>query len=391
MITIPTISQLTTSILTDLQAAYGAPIPTFTKNVLRIQALVQAAKLKIYYLAIGSIQKNIFVDTADPVSAGGTLERFGFVKLGRNPFPARAGQYVCLVSGTIGATIAANTTFKSDDNSTSPGMLFILDNNYTLVGSDRITLRALTPGQISKLTPYDTLTSTAPIANVNSSVAVIGSFIDPLDAESIEDYRQSAIEAYRLEPQGGAATDYRIWAKDAQGVANSYPYAKSGANNEINLYVEATIADSTDGKGTPSASLLTAVESVVEFDPDTTKPLSERGRRPLGVFQVHYLAITPLNIDITISGFSGVTADQKTLILNAITQALSQVRPFISASDILSERNDTFSINNIISIILAAIPGAIFTSVSLSVASVGVSSYQFQNGDIPYLNSITYA
>jgi hypothetical protein len=391
MITIPTLSQLTSSILSDLQAAYGASIPAFTKNMLRVQALVQAAKLKIFYLAIGSLQKNIFVDTADPVASGGTLERFGFVKLGRNPFPARSGQYVCLVSGTVGAVIAANTTFKSDDNSTSPGMLFVIDNNYTLVGSDRITLRALTAGQISKLTPYDTLTATAPIGNVNSSVIVIGSFIDPADAENIEDYRQSAIEAYRLEPQGGAATDYRIWAKDAQGVQNTYPYAKSGANNEINLYVEATIADSTDGKGTPSAGLLSDVEDVVEFDPDTTKPLSERGRRPLGVFQVHYLPITPKNIDIGISGFSGVTAEQQATILEAMTQALSNVRPYIAASDILSEKNDIFSTNNIISIILSAVPGAIFSSVSLSVASVGVSSYQFQNGDIPFLNTIIYS
>lgn len=391
MITIPTLSQLRTAIISDMEAAYGASIPNFTKSVLWALASVQAAKLKIYYLAIANLQKNIFVDTADPVSSGGTLERFGFIKLGRYPFPAQAGQYVCSITGGAGAIIAANTTFKSDDTSTNPGVLFVLDVAYTLVsGSNSITLRALTAGETGKLNINDTLTATAPIANVGSTATVLGAFIEPLNPEDAESYRQKAIEAYQLEPQGGAATDYRLWAFDAQGVQNTYPYAKSDAANEINLYVEATIADSSDGKGSAGNLLLSAVESVVEFDPDTSKPINDRGRRPLGVFLIHYLSVTPQNIDIQISTFVGITDDIKASILNALTIRINKIRPFVGAADVLADKDDILDVNQIISTILLAVPGSSFGSVTFNVSGVPYSSYQFVLGYIPWLNSITY-
>lgn len=391
MKTIPTLTELYNQIIADLETAYGGTLPTFGKNFLRAQAVAQAGKMKLFYLMLANLQKNIFVDTADEETLGGTLERFGRVKLNRNPFPATAGQYIVQVTGSVGASITSSTTFKSNDDSSSPGMLFVLDNTHVLISNpDTITLRALTPGLDAKLSIGDGLTATSPMVNVNSPVTVVSESVQPLAAEDIEEYRQKALDAYRLEPQGGAASDYRLWAADAQGVEQSYPYAKTGAANEINLYVEATTADSIDGHGAPSAGLLLAVEAVVELDPDTTKPLSERGRRPLGVFQVHYLAVTPKKVDIQITSFSGITTDIQTLISQAVTEALSRVRPFVAGADILSQKNDIFSINSIISIILEARPGSIFGAVQLTVAGVIESSHTFVNGDIPYLGAITY-
>jgi uncharacterized phage protein gp47/JayE len=391
MITIPTIAQLRTAILADLSAQYGSGIPTFGKNFLRAIAYAQAARLKLYYLAIASLQKNIFIDTADPEALGGTLERFGRIKLNRNPFPAQAAQYEIQVTGSIGATIAASTTFKSDDDSANPGVLYVLDNTYVLVSTtDSIVVRALTPGLDGQLSIADTLTATAPIAGVNSAAAVLMEEVEPLAAEDLEAYRTKGIEAYRLEPQGGAPGDYRLWALDAQGVQQTYPYAKSGVTGEVNLFVEATIADSTDSKGTPSAGLLSDVEDVVEFDPDTTKPIDERGRRPLGAFMVHYLPVTPLDIDISITGFVGLTTDIQDAILSALTDSLTSVRPFIAGADVLTNKNDIFSVNSIISIVLQAVPGAQFTSVTMTVDGSPETTYTFDQGFIPYLNSITY-
>lgn len=391
MITIPTIQQLYTSILSDLEAEMGANVPLFGKNFLRAFAAVQASKLWLKYKAIAFLQKNIFIDTADRESTGGTLERFGRVKLGRNPFPATAGQYLVQVTGQIGATIKANSTFKSNDDSQSPGKLFVLDNQYILVtGTDSITLRALEAGLDSKLSVSDELTATAPIANVNSIVVVLSESVEPLAAEDIEEYRRKGMDAYKLEPQGGAGSDYRLWAADAQGVQQSYPFAKTGFANEINLFVEATIADSIDGKGTPSGAILTEVESVVELDPDVTQPISARGRRPLGVFQVHYLPITPKNVDIDIVSFDGITPEIETLIFNAIKEATDDIRPFVSSVDILEEKNDILDKNKLIAIILNARPGSIFTDIILKIDGVPMSTYTFLNGNIPYLNSVNY-
>ena len=391
MITIPTLKQIYDDSISKIESEFGITIPTFGKNVFRSLSSVQAAKLKLYYLLLAKVQKNIFVDTAEPVAMGGTLERFGIVKLGRSPFPAVAGEYTVTVTGTIGATISAQTTFKSDDTSSNPGYLFILDSDYTLTSSsDSITLRALTAGQISELAVSDTLTSTAPIANVNKVGTISAISTEPRDAESIEVYRQRAIEAYRLEPQGGAVTDYRLWASDAQGVANSYPYAVAGNDGVINLYVEATVADSVAGKGVPTASILSDVEDVVELDPDTTLPINERGRRPLGVFQVNYLPITVVEVEITITGGS-YTSEQETAVTAALTEAINLIRPFIAGADILSNKNDILDRNKTVFIIQSTVPSVTFTGVTLEFDTVSLSTYLFDNGEIPYLASVTYA
>lgn len=393
MITIPTLKELYDGILADLETEFNVTIPVFGKNFLRIMAAVQAGKLKLYYLAIGNIQKNIFADTADAESKGGTLERWGRIKLGRNPFPATAGQYTIEITGEIGATIAASTTFKSDDTATNPGKLYVLDSLYTLIAeTDSITVRALEAGLDSQLEIGDTVTATAPIANVESQGTVTVETVEPIAAEEIEEYRRKVLAAFRLETQGGAATDYRIWAADAQGVQQVYPYAKSGAANEINLYVEATVADSYDGDGVPTQAILDEVEDVVEFNPDTTLELNERGRRPLGVFEIHYLPVTPLVVSIVIDGLLNSTTAIETIIQNELKDIVDAVRPFVAAADVLDDKNDILDTNRIIAGILSARPGAIFTSVTLTVDGNVVSTYTFENGDIPYIEvaSITF-
>jgi uncharacterized phage protein gp47/JayE len=392
MIAIPTLQQLYNGIITNLESEYGLTISVVGKVALRAVAAVQAAKLKLYYLVIGNLQKNIFVDTADSESIGGTLERFGRVKLGRNPFPAVAGVYVLQVTGTIGGVVKAGTVFKSDDSSLHPGMLYILDAEYILVSAtDSITVRALTAGTASKLNAADTLTATAPIALVNSAAQVLSETTQPLDSEDLEAYRTAIINSYRLEAQGGSDTDYRLWAQDAQGVAVVYPYAKSGVDNELNLFVEATVVDSTDGKGTPSAQTLLDVEAVIEMSPDTSLDLLDRGRRPLGIFMINYLPVTIKEIDIVITGAVDFTPAIKAALLIALTDAINATRPFVAGADVLANKNDYIDLNKLIGIIVLSNPGAIFTSVAFDVDSVPLSTYTFIDGNIPYLNSVTYA
>lgn len=391
MTTIPTFQQLYIQVKADLETEYGSVIPVFGKVILRAFAVVQAGKLKLFYLGLGKLQKNIFVDTADPENTGGTLERFGRVKLGRNPFPAQAGQYVVTVTGTAGATIQALTRFKSNDDAVNPGNLFILDNAYTLTGSgDQITIRALRAGIDSKLAVGDQLTAAEPIPNVNRIVTVTSESVEPLASEDIEDYRGKTEEAFQLEPNGGSPSDFRIWAADAQGVERVYPFAKTGASAEVNLYVEATIADSIDGFGTPSPALLAAVEAVVEMDPDTTKPTNERGRRPLGIFQVHYLPITVKQIDIEIEDFQGLTAQLEADIFDALEEQINLTRPFVAGADTLESKNDILDTNRIIAVILSVKPGAVFGDVILKQDTVPVNTITFLLGNIPHLNSVTY-
>jgi uncharacterized phage protein gp47/JayE len=391
MITIPTLQQLQTSILSDLQAQYGVSISLVGKVFLRALSYVQAAKLKLIYLAIANLQKNIFPDTADSESIGGTLERFGRIKLGRNPFPAVAAVYQLNITGTSGATVPAGTQFKSDDSALSPGVIYQLDYAYTLTSSSgSIQVRCLTLGLDGQLNINDTLTSVVPLAQVSSSAAVSATITAPLAGETLEAYRTAILNSYRLEAQGGAATDYRLWAQDAQGVARVYPYATTNATGEVDLYVEATIADSLDGKGTPTTAILDEVEDVVEFNPDTTLALNERGRRPLQVI-VNFYPVTIVNVDIEIVGFTGVTVAQQATILAAIEDYIATLRPYVSAADLPADQNDLINSNKIIGVIIGAIPNAVFTSVNVEINGSPVTSYTFIDGNIPYLNGITYS
>jgi len=390
MTTIPTLNELYLSIKGDLEASESVTIPIIGKSIIRAIASVQAAKIKLLYLVLGNLQKNIFVDTSDSEALGGTLERFGRIKIGRDPFPPRAAQYIVEVTGEIGATIQANSTFKANDNAKNPGVLFVLDSTYTLVSeTDFITLRALSAGLGSQLDILDELTATAPIPLVNSLATVSGVLIEPLAGENLEAYRRIVTDSYRLEAQGGAATDYRLWAADAQGVAKVYPYAKTGFTNQMNLFIEATPSDSTDGKGTPSAGLILEVEEVVLRNPDETLPINERGRKPVTVI-VNYLPVTVKNIDIEIVGFQNNNVDTTAAILSQLTSTVNAVRPFVAAADILSEKNDILDKNKIIGAILTARPGAVFTGVNLFVDSVELSTFTFESGDIPSLESVTY-
>jgi uncharacterized phage protein gp47/JayE len=385
MIRIPTLSELYNQIVADFESELGESIPLFGKSFLRATAAVQAAKLWINYKINAFVQKNSWVDTADPESMGGSLERFGRVKLNRNPYPATAGQYVVTVTGTIGAVIPARTIFKSNDNALNAGKLFILDNQYTLVAvSDSITLRALEIGIDSRLNIGNQLTSTTPISLVNSLAVVSSEAVEPFSSEEIEVYRRKIIESFQLEPQGGSSSDYRLWANEVQGVAQSYPFAVSGQVGQVNLFIEATIEDSTDGQGSASVGLLDDVKDNIEL-PISGVP----ARKPVGNI-VNYLSVTPLEVNIEIAGFQGLTTDIENLILGALTEEIAKIRPFVSAIDIVSKRNDTLNTNKIITTILTTIPGSVFGTITLEVDSVATASKTFAGGEIPFLNSVTY-
>lgn len=384
MIDIPKLNDLSNGIIADIENELSITIPTYGKSFLRALAVVQAAKLKQYYLGLANVQKNTFADTADSENFGGTLERFGRVKLNRNPFPATQGQYTVQLVGTNGAIIPSSTTFKSNDDSTNPGKLFVLDTAYTLAGTQIITLRSLESGIDARLNIGDKLTITSPVALVDSEVTVLTEVTAPVEAETLEDYRRKVVDSYRLDPQGGSGSDYRLWASEVTGVKQSYPFASTNYN-EVNLFIEATIPSSIDGKGTPSATILNDVKSSIE-DPTIDRP----SRKPLGVYAVNYTPVTPLDVDIQIVGYLNLTAPIQALILSAITDLLSEIRPFVSSIDVLSEKNNVLNENKVIAVILDAVPGSIFTAVNLYVNSNLVNSFDFDNGDIPYLNSIAY-
>lgn len=362
------------------------------KMVLAAMNATLSGELKLIYLLIQDVQRNQFPDTADPVSEGGELEHHGAIQLKRGPFTATSGVYSVAITGVAGSEIAAQVTFKSNDTSKSPGNLYVLDNAYTLTGTDDvISLRSLNAGESFLLNVGDGLTVTQPVIGLDTVGFVSEVTTQPTEAESTALYRQNILDAIRLEPQGGAKADYRIWAADAAGVQRVYPYVKQGDAGTVQVFVEATSIDSTDGKGTPSDALKEAVESVIEFDPDTTLPTNARGRRPAqAVIEVD--SVIPLPVDVEIIDLETDNSSVRASILANLQTFLFNVRPFIAGCDLDRDKNDIITTVKVQSVVADTIGNTnSFLGFNLSVDGVIVNTYTFSLGNIPYLRNVVYS
>jgi uncharacterized phage protein gp47/JayE len=384
---IPTVAQLQTQIENELKTRLGITQQWTGKVFLRIFAVVFAGLFKLFYVAIAMLQKNIFVDTADSEAQGGTLERFGRVKLGRNPFAALSGVYTARFTGIDGTTIPANIILRFND------YLFVVDSESEISGTTAdVTIRALTPGTESILVVGNELTLTSPLANIDNIVEIVAIITTPQDAEDIEDYRAKVLQAFRLEPQGGASTDYRLWALDTQGVRTAYAYTKNGEPYTVQVFVEADESGTEVGEpiGVPTTDILTDVRTNIEIDPDTNKSLETRGRRPLGVYNVDVISVVPIEITIIITGLQDDSANVLSAITEDLETLLYAVRPYIAGAD-GNSRNDTLTIGRISASVYDVLDNTnYFTSIEMLVDGVAKNTHTFGDlfsnyGTYPYL------
>lgn len=387
---IPSLQDLYTKLASDLKSKLGLTDDQL-KMVSDALASVLGAQLKLCYLFLQDVQNNVFPDTADTAANGGTLERLGQIYLNRQPFPATEGIYTAVVTGTAGAVIDASTTFKSSDNSNAPGNLYILDAEYTLTGvDDVITIRSLNMGLAYLLKIGDNLGATQPIIGVNNTIAVNAVTQAPEEAESTDIYRQAILDAIRLEPQGGAKTDYRLWASDAQGVRKVYPYVKNGEAGTVQVFTEATTDDSIDGNGTPSDALMTAVAAVIEFDPDESIPTNDRGRRPIQA-NVDVLPIVTLPVDVVITGLQTTSAAIRAGIVSDLIGFLYDIRPYIAGADLPRDKNDILTAVKLQSVVGDSIGTSnTFLGFAMFVDGVQVNTFTFALANIPYLRNVNY-
>lgn len=387
---IPSIQQLYIKLVTDIKTSLGI-LSALIKFVINAMSSVLAAQLKLLYLYLNDIQNNQFPDTADTAINGGTLERQGQIYLNRQPFPAIEGIYLAEVTGISGSVIDAGTTFLSDGGSNAPGNLFIIDNAYTLPASTgSIIIRSLNNGLAYLLNVGNTLTPTAPILGVNSSITITAVTQSPVDAEPTEVYRQAILNAIRLQPNGGSKTDYMLWSSDANGVRRVFPYVKNGQAGTVQVYVEAITADSTDGHGTPSGGLISNVDAVIRFNPDTTVPTIGRARLPIQV-DLEVLPINPIPVDVIITGLQTTSPSITAAISTNLQTYLYAIRPYIAGADLPRDQNNVLTAVRLQSVVNDTIGNSnTFLAFTMSVNGVPVNIFTFSLANIPYLRNVTY-
>jgi uncharacterized phage protein gp47/JayE len=396
MITAPTLSELYSALSADFKDRFSINSENDLKRVLTALAASNAGMLKLFYIALAEVQKNIWPDKADEEEKGGTLERFGRLKLGRDLYPAKQGEYTLEITGRDGAALPINTQFKSSDDSTSPNCLFTTSESIILTGTTgTVKVLANNAGTNYKLAVDDVLFTVNPITNITSKAVVTSVDTEPEDTEEIESYRELVLQAFRLEPNGGSASDYVYWALDVDGIRTVYPFTTPGTSGVAIIYVEATPAASEDGYGTPSQALMDALwkadkTGVFELDPDTTQSDYNRGRRQLGLSDITISPVTPLMVVVAITNLKTQTDSVKSSIESEIENMLYYKRPYVAGVGDINDRNDTLYLSDIIAAVQNAIEtGNTFDDVSVTVNGLGLP-FKFIDGNIPYLSEVVY-
>ena len=377
----PTIQNIFERFSSALKAELNIPANEDLKEHFSALGSVTSAELKLLYLFAEDIQRNLYPQTADPNSQGGMLEDLGMLYLGRLPKPATASILELRMSGVAGSTLRTNLTFKSDTNN----VVYILDSEYILSGSnDVITVRSIEVGTNTILSANSELTITEPVQGVNSTVFVDSVLTPAVSAETIEQYRKAITDAIQLEPTGGAKTDYRLWGRDAVGVREVYPYLKQNDAGTIEIYVEAE-------NGTVTPQMITDVQNVLELDPDTSKPIYERGRKPMQA-TLDVKSVVELPIDIQIIGLNINSLSIQNSIYQTLEAYLRNIRPFIDGGQLLRDKNDVLNIARLTNVVSDAIDvDNYFLDLKMSVDGAPYDIYTFGLGRIPKLNTVSYA
>jgi siroheme synthase (precorrin-2 oxidase/ferrochelatase) len=188
-----------------------------------------------------------------------------------------------------------------------------------------------------------------------------------------------------LEPQGGSKSDYRIWASDAAGVRFVYPYIKDSDGGTVQIFVE-----SSDNGGIPSQSILDDVEEVINFDPDETRPLSERSRRPVQA-NLEVLPIDPIDVEINITGLVDSSTEIREAIELNLIAFLNNIRPFVDGADLLRNKNDilfTARLQGVVTDVLSA--DNFFNDFNMLVDGGTQTSFIFAREKIPNLINVNY-
>ena len=360
------------------------------KKVLDALSGVLAAQFKLAYLGVEDAQRNLYPDTADTFENGGSLNRLGSIYLNRDIRPATSAIYRVNVTGVEDSVLRSGLTFKSNIDSSNPNKLYILENEYTLTGSnDLITVRSVDGGLDYSQDNGNNLTITEPVIGVDKTVTInkngFVSFTDPLAAETTQEFRNSILNAIQLEPQGGSKSDYRIWASDAAGVRFVYPYVKDGEAGTVQIFVE-----SSGNGGVPNQAILDEVEEVINFDPDETKPTAQRARRPMQV-NLEVVPIDPVDVEINITGLEDSSTSVRDSIELNLIEFLRNIRPFVDGSDLVRNKNDILysaKLQGVVSDVLD--PDNFFNNFSMLIDGVSQTSFIFSREKIPNLINVNY-
>ena len=392
------IKEIRDLLFTGVSLEYNNRIRIFPKSFIKILCTVFAGVFVFLYKQIGWVFLQLFPETAfwGEVQVLGVkirpLIKWGVLIGVGEPNKGTQWQGKISVNVTaLGNPLLSGTQLKSP----LTGKIYIVDDTAPLENETEIVnVTCAEIGQAGSLAVGDTLNFVSPLGFVSKEAEVAEIIQDAINPETEPDYRFRVVNRWRMQPQGGAPADYRIWASEVPGVLNTYPYHDTETASGVLLFISGNPNIYPDR--IPSGELLRQVGDACTYDPN-------RGggayRKPMGATidpqgDGSYYNIRPVSVisfDIQITGLSGASPSE---FAEAVRSPLEEYflgrEPYIRGLSDDNNKTNLVSRNNASSVIdqIAISRKAEFDSVTLIKNGSITPSYTLGMGELCKLRNL---
>ena len=301
MITILTTAQIRAQIISDIEGRLGVTIPILPKAFIRVLAIALAGVLSLLYRFGLWIYRQIFPQTANAEALVKIGDQFGLSRI-----PAVRAQVEAEATGENETVLPAGTLWLGPNE-------LVYDQSEMAVIADgvaTIILECLTDGEVGNLEIDNVLALVSPIAGADGTATITDLLVIGEDQEDQEGFRSRILGRMQNRPQGGAAPDYVIWAREVPGIVKAFAYRTDPG--EVTVYPLIALT----GDRIPEAPKLA---EVLEYLEDTH-------RKPLCA-NVVVIAMTERTFDLTVTGLQPDNATVRLNIETAINDYLLRSFP----------------------------------------------------------------
>jgi hypothetical protein len=325
---------------------------------------VITAGLYLLVIIIDGLSNNIWVGSMQ----ASKLIEVGQDKIGRGPFLAIQGEYTCTtIEKNGGGDIPVGSTFTKNINGTD----YVYESLATVAGGDDISVRALTAGTESALVVSDVLVAQKSLDFAENEIIVSAITETPVDAETIDEYREVVVAFERLRLGHGNASDYIVWVANVNGLKTGYPYTADGEAGKAVIYCESTDEEVL----VPSGGLIDDAIDSIKYDSNGIS------QPPVEFFEfVNTSYVLPVQITGVKLELTNGDSQQQSSIESLVREYLLLKRPFlhtvnkfIQTTEGYNTYENTVALVDIIQLLVNA--GITFDSIDMEIDILLGASY----------------
>lgn len=246
----PDLPSLITTIRSDLLTRFKSDV-VLRRLDAEVYSRVMAAAVHTLYGYLDYLARNMLPDLADEQ----WLSRHGNLKQVTRKQPTTAGGYIRWEGVSAGITLPQGAEIQTDDQRQ------YVTTEDAKVGEDAIlrapveALEAGTSGNLDDGTPMRLMTPVSGLSSTGYADSVEGG----TDLEDIEDWRSRIMARWYYTPQGGADSDYQIWATDVAGITRAWVFRHYAGRGTVGVMP----ANSDLDNPVPDATLIDAVKQYI--------------------------------------------------------------------------------------------------------------------------------